>query len=346
MKKLLLLPLTLALVCCAGAPKYRIVADVPDAGEKLYLFDGLTAIDSATKADGKFVFEGDLAEPLRLTLGDNPRMPVATVFMEEGKIVVGTENGVTVVSGTPANDANTAYMAKLAPLREKLMGGGITEEEEVSLMNAYDAATQEAYEQNRNNIFGVALFAEVISRDLEADEIDAQIAGFDQKWQGHKYMDSARKRAEVKRKTAVGELFMDFTLPSAEGSERLSDYVGENGGYVLLDFWASWCQPCMIEVPYLVEAYEKYHDKGFEIFGVSLDTKKEAWLKCIDDRKMDWVHACDLEGWGGSAVALYGVDGIPASFLIGPDGRIVARHLHGNELIDKLHELIMEQELK
>jgi thiol-disulfide isomerase/thioredoxin len=123
----------------------------------------------------------------------------------------------------------------------------------------------------------------------------------------------------------------------------LSDVLNkEHVRYVLLDFWASWCGPCMHEVPFLKEAYATYRDKGFEIYGVSLDDDKNRWQETIDKEQMPWTQVCDGEGFYG-ITELYAVESIPANFLIrASDGQIVASQLRGEELLKQLGELLAE----
>ncbi len=130
----------------------------------------------------------------------------------------------------------------------------------------------------------------------------------------------------------------DFSVPDPEGNEiSLSSLKGK---YVLLDFWASWCSPCRIENPTLVNAYEKFHSKGFEIFQVSLDKSKDAWVKAIEkDGLKKWKHASDLKFWQCVPARQYGVQSIPANFLITPDGKIIAKNLRGAALEQKLSEI-------
>jgi thiol-disulfide isomerase/thioredoxin len=108
---------------------------------------------------------------------------------------------------------------------------------------------------------------------------------------------------------------------------------------VLVDLWASWCGPCRKENPNVVKAYQKYHPKGFEILGVSLDENDKAWKKAIAKDELNWVHISDLKGWNNSVAQLYGVTGIPQNFLIDPQGKIIATSLRGADLEKKLAEI-------
>jgi thiol-disulfide isomerase/thioredoxin len=113
------------------------------------------------------------------------------------------------------------------------------------------------------------------------------------------------------------------------------------GKVVLVDFWASWCMPCRQENPNVVRMYEKYKDKGFTVYSVSLDESKDAWVKAIKDDNLSWPnHVSDLKGWQSSAAALYGVSSIPATFLLDKEGNIIAQNLRGAELEQKLQEIL------
>ncbi|WP_316836684.1 TlpA disulfide reductase family protein [Pedobacter nutrimenti] len=139
-------------------------------------------------------------------------------------------------------------------------------------------------------------------------------------------------------KTAPGQIAPAIAMADKDGKiVHLSDFKGK---YVMVDFWASWCGPCRKENPNVVAAYKKYHDKGFEVLGVSLDSNKESWLKAITADGLTWTHVSDLKGWANAAAAEYGVKAVPASFLIGPDGKVVGRDLRGEALNKKLAELM------
>ena len=128
---------------------------------------------------------------------------------------------------------------------------------------------------------------------------------------------------EQMRRTAEGSIAPDFTLTTPDGQEL--SLASLRGNYVLVDFWASWCGPCLREVPNVKKIYDKFHDKGFEIIGVSLDEDKEAWINAIDKHGLNWKHVSSLKGWNCPVAQLYSVTGIPAMFLLDKDGKIVLK---------------------
>lgn len=130
----------------------------------------------------------------------------------------------------------------------------------------------------------------------------------------------------------------EISLPDPEGDTiKLSS---TRGSYVLLDFWASWCSPCRIENPNLVRAYNTFHDRGFQIYQVSLDRTKDAWIRGIQDDKLErWIHVSDVKYWNSMVVPLYKIESIPANYLLDKEGRIIAINLRGEDLQQKLAEL-------
>ncbi len=140
------------------------------------------------------------------------------------------------------------------------------------------------------------------------------------------------------RATAQGAMAPEINLATPGG--KLLALSSLRGKYVLLDFWASWCGPCRQENPNVVKAYNKFKDKGFTIYSVSLDQDKGKWLKAIETDGLTWYHVSDLAGWNSTGGAAYGVKAIPQSFLIDPQGYIIAKNLRGEALATKLAEVL------
>ncbi|MBW3545870.1 MAG: TlpA family protein disulfide reductase, partial [Bacteroidetes bacterium] len=151
------------------------------------------------------------------------------------------------------------------------------------------------------------------------------------------YVADFAKGVDQMRGTTIGQLAPDIVLPNPQGeTKKLSEL---RGNIVMIDFWAAWCGPCRRENPNVVRLYNKYHDKGFEIYGVSLDRSKDDWIKAIEKDGLTWTQVSDLSYFNSEAAQTYGITSIPATVLLDKEGKIIARNLRGQALEDKLEEI-------
>ena len=155
-----------------------------------------------------------------------------------------------------------------------------------------------------------------------------------------KYLSVLIEKAKTKNLVAVGKKYVNVETIDIDGKKlNLSSVIGE-GKYVLIDFWATWCSPCIAEMPYLLKDYAKYNSKGFEIFAISIDAKKELWETFSETENLPWINTIIQTEEKKNAQLKYNVSAIPANFLIGPEGTIIAMDLRGEKLEEKLNELL------
>lgn len=192
--------------------------------------------------------------------------------------------------------------------------------------------------RNPSSIMSVYSTLTLINPEEEYPFADSMLAVYKKTQPNSKYTKSLNERLTKLGSVTIGRQAPDITLATPDGGTKsLSSLKGK---YVLIDFWASWCGPCRRENPNVVKMYEKYKDKGFEIFGVSFDQSKEKWVKAIADDKLTWPHVSDLKGWESSAAKLYNITAIPHTILLDREGKIVAKNLRGAALEAKLAEVL------
>ena len=179
-----------------------------------------------------------------------------------------------------------------------------------------------------NQDTGLALLKEV-TKDFPGTQTAGQIPSM---------IAEIEATAAAEAATAVGKTFAPFKETSADGT--VIDLAAYRGKVVLVDFWATWCGPCVAELPHVREAYEKYHAQGFEIVGISLDKEADKLAAFIKENHMSWPQFFDGQGWKNKLAQAYGINSIPATFLLDREGKIVAKGLRGDALSRKLGELL------
>lgn len=281
-------------------------------------------LDSAEVKNGAFKFKAKL---------ELPELYGVTTSKEKSPLYV-------FIDGPETNVA----LDTASYFRKSVVTGSVANDLFVSYKKQRDVKIDEFIKQNPGSIVSAYVLYREYAYRLTPQQITENIQLLDPKLTKTPYVAVLKDLVNVLNKVSIGNKALDFEAATPEGkSIKLSGYYGK---YLLLDFWASWCGPCRRENPNLVKTYEKFHDKGFEIFAVSLDKNKEDWIKGIKDDHLSWIHVSDLAFWNSAAAKLYGIRAIPSNVLIDPNGVIVARNLQGEALNKKLEELLATPSVK
>lgn len=236
---------------------------------------------------------------------------------------------------------NKAFMMLIEPIKmdtAKVEAISKTFEEPYNnIVNPLNEAMIEKIKQN-TTMYSCIMAIQSLEPDKYPDLFKALDAGLSKKFPNDNNIKMFHDMVQRLSTTEIGQLSPDIVLPSPDGKEiALSSLRGK---VVLVDFWASWCGPCRKEMPNVVQAYAKYKNKGFEIYGVSLDQDKDRWVEAIAKDGITWPQVSELKQWESQVVKQFNIQGIPYTLLLDREGKILAKNLRGEELEAKLAEVL------
>ena len=369
MKRFLFIALALVALISCSSSGYKIkgrIEGLPDGMEvtlNTVQDNGLVAQDSDVVKNGKFMLSGttDSCQIGIITFEIEGQLHGCQLFLENGVIDLDCDllEGTQHIVGTVNNDAFQAFFDRMyamntqsEELQDKIKITAATQgdtsdliEQLRELENSYESVVLASIEENTDKLFGFQQLIENYSM-FNPEKVLELIAGFEDNFGGNEALIMLKDAMESQVRIQIGQKYTDFEeglldrkKNALNGTLSLSSVIAKNK-YVLLDFWASWCGPCMGEVPNLKAAYKKYKSKGFEIVSVSVDDDQDAWKKAISENGMDWIQLLDSDERESSASLVYGVRSIPSTFLIDSEGTIIERNLRGGELEEKLKELL------
>lgn len=283
-----------------------------------------------------------------------------TFFIDNGDINIASKDSISkaVITGSKLNDDNTRLQAQLKAIIQKAQALGKEvqaakpeQQKSAAFQNSMQAKYKALQTEQKNTLktfivanpdsyLSLLALTSVSGPSPDVAEVEPLYNALSEDVKSTELAKQLKMAMDNLKITAIGSLAPDFIQNDVNGTPvRLSSFRGK---YVLIDFWASWCGPCRQENPNVVRTFNKYKGKNFTVLGVSLDkeTGREAWLAAIKSDGLTWTQVSDLKFWKNMAATLYGVESIPQNFLVDPQGKIVAKNLRGDDLDNKLEELL------
>ena len=332
---------------------YQVSGIVPDGISKVYIYksNGLGSpemLDSIAITDGRFTMSGTRPAFDLLSLGTKGINSIQ--FFNDGEPLMMDFVNDTI-SASLLNEKFRRYCKEEKRFTDEFyrlfMASRQTKDENKKKeLEQQIAANQEENNEfartvirdNRDNVIA-AYYLDAVNAFMDYEEL-ASALDSSAYYYNHPLLAEAKARLQMLRSRQIGKQFCDdVILLSPNGKKhRLSEWCGQ-GKFVLIDFWASWCRPCRMEMPNVIQNYERFRDKGLEVLAISIDDKKDAWQRGIKSFGTPFIQLTELQGRKSRLCAIYGISNIPANLLIDPQGKIIAADLRGKSLTNKLESI-------
>lgn len=368
MKKLLVFALIISVVACSTKPENGFVLNGTLTGNvadstKVFLrttdsLRQMVEVDTTMVIAGAFEFTGETELPKLHYLFFGGIRGNSPIILEKGEVRFKAQKDSLAFAELRGTLQNELFMEFLTEKRIiSQMGQSMTKdlreaqatnnqavieslrEEYFELQEKSKAFDIDFVKNNPNSLVSVLVLEQVAAqKGLPLEEVEELSKTFTPELQKTEPAKRLKKIIEASKGTEIGSKAPEFSGPTPSGEQlALNDVKGK---VTLVDFWAAWCKPCRMENPNVVAVYNKYKDKGLSVVGVSLDRKKEDWLKAIEDDKLDWNHVSHVQYFQDPIAQLYNVNAIPAAFLLDENGVIIAKNLRGSALEQKVAELL------
>ena len=355
--------LTGLMAACSSKPHYVVNGKIEGADSVTFLLQKREAgkivnLDSAVAYKGSFKMKGGVVKyPEMVLLAARDSRMRTSFYLENSEITItGKLDSLYAakITGSKTQDEYQGFMDSNKSLSEKYTNiyneyqmaeqSGDTAkvsqlEKDATAVEAEMTTLQKDFVKNNPASFVAPSILAQLSYEMEGSEIETYINAMDTAVANTEMIKNLKERVVKMKAVAVGQKAPDFTMNDPEGNP-VSFYSKIGSKLLLVDFWAAWCGPCRNENPNVVEVYKEFNKKGFDVFGVSLDQKKDDWVKAIADDNLTWTHVSDLLYWNNAAAKMYAVNSIPANFLLDENGIIIGRNLRGEALYNKVKEVL------
>jgi peroxiredoxin len=317
----------------------------------------MATLTEAIVKHGKFVMEGSMEFPEMVFLTSPNTKSRLSFYLENSNITItGKLNSLTdaEVKGSKTQDENKELSELIFPVSKRYSeiakeyqdasksgDKALADEKmkQINLLSREMKKIQHQFVSDHPASFVSPVLLRSLAYEMSGSELESAISALDPAVIKSPIVTDLKARIAVMKSVEIGKKAPDFTQNDPNGKPvTLSSLTGKN--YLLIDFWAAWCGPCRAENPNVVKVYNEFKDKGFDILGVSLDRTAADWTKAIADDKLTWTQVSDIQYWNNAAAKLYGVNSIPGNFLLDKNGVIIARNLRGEELYNKVKELV------